>query len=128
MRIMLGTLDAVSVSGYRAACALLRILRRGDDVGIARPQPPPRHATKAPEGLWSSNRDDIHDGFYEVSFTRHPRRGDRRWAGAGFLRTAKVPYGLEPHIPGNFSISPMVFCARDTVPAAAAAVIRFESW
>ena len=97
-------------------------------VGRARPQPPPRHATKATDGLWSSNRDDIHDGFYEVSFTRHPRREDRRWAGAGFLRAAKVPYGLEPHIPGNFSISPMVFCARDTVPAAAAAVIRFESW
>ncbi len=49
---MLGTLDAVRVSGYRAACGLLRILRRGDDVGIARPQPPPRHATKAPEGLF----------------------------------------------------------------------------
>jgi hypothetical protein len=34
MRIMLGTLDAVSVSGYRAACALLRILRRGDIVPV----------------------------------------------------------------------------------------------
>ena len=31
---MLGTLDAVSVSGYRAACALLRILRRGDIVPV----------------------------------------------------------------------------------------------
>ena len=48
---MPGTLDAVRVSGYRAACGLLRILRRGDDVGIARPQPPPRHATKAPDGF-----------------------------------------------------------------------------
>ena len=32
---MLGTLDAVSVSGYRADCALWRIPRRGDDVGRA---------------------------------------------------------------------------------------------
>ena len=32
---MPGTLDAVRVSGYRADCVLLRILRRGDDVGRA---------------------------------------------------------------------------------------------
>ena len=45
---MPGSLDAVSVSGYWADCALWH---RGDDVGMVRPQPPPRHATKAPDGF-----------------------------------------------------------------------------